>query len=94
VQKQIEGAFVQGIGFFLTEEVELGSKGEVISNSTWTYTPPTLDNIPERFYVEMINGVGRDNRILSSKGLRNHSILLIQFQKKSIRVNRNLGEVM
>jgi xanthine dehydrogenase molybdopterin-binding subunit B len=66
---QIEGAFVQGIGFFLTEEYEVNDKGEVVSNSTWTYKPPTLDNIPRKFFVEIINGAPRSNRILSSKGM-------------------------
>mgnify|MGYP000078875410 CR=1 FL=1 len=66
---QIEGAFVQGIGFFLTEEYEVDDKGEVVSNSTWTYKPPTLDNIPQKFLVEITNGAPHTNRILSSKGM-------------------------
>lgn len=64
---QIEGSFVQGIGFFLTEEHEVDSKGILVSNGTWNYKPPTLDNIPRRFTVEMTTGVAHQNRVLSSK---------------------------
>lgn len=65
---QIEGSFVQGIGFFLTEEHEVDSNGELITNGTWTYKPPAIDNIPRKLTVEMMNSVAHQNRILSSKG--------------------------
>eukprot|EP00250_Pteridium_aquilinum_P022285 c25340_g1_i2 orf=145-4443(+) len=73
---QIEGSFVQGIGFFLTEEYEVDSQGELITNGTWTYKPPTVDNIPRKFTVEMMNSVGHQNRILSSKACGEPPLLL------------------
>ena len=48
----------------------MDGNGEVVSNSTWTYKPPTLDNIPRKFLVEITNGAAHGNRILSSKGMR------------------------
>ena len=34
---QVEGAFVQGIGFFTNEEYTTNSDGLVINGDTWTY---------------------------------------------------------
>jgi len=64
---QVEGAFVQGIGFFMTEDVEM-KNGTLVSDGTWTYKVPTVDTIPQRFHVELYNGTAHQHRVLSSKG--------------------------
>jgi abscisic-aldehyde oxidase len=64
---QVEGAFVQGIGFFMTEDVEM-KNGTLVSDGTWTYKVPTVDTIPQRFHVELYNGPAHQHRVLSSKG--------------------------
>lgn len=71
VQKllQIEGAFVQGIGFFMLEEYLTDHDGMVVSDSTWTYKIPTIDTIPRQLNVEVMNSGYHQKRILSSKGL-------------------------
>ncbi|KHG09390.1 Aldehyde oxidase 4 -like protein [Gossypium arboreum] len=52
---QTEGAFVQGIGFFMLEEYPTNSKGLVTAEGTWTYKIPTVDTIPKQFNVEILN---------------------------------------
>ncbi|KAK8550751.1 hypothetical protein V6N13_119251 [Hibiscus sabdariffa] len=64
---QIEGAFVQGIGFFMLEEYPTNSKGLVVAEGTWSYKIPTVDTIPKRFNVEILNSGHHKNRVLSSK---------------------------
>ncbi|XP_022728723.1 indole-3-acetaldehyde oxidase-like [Durio zibethinus] len=64
---QIEGAYVQGIGFFMLEEYPTNSNGLVISKGTWTYKIPTVDTIPKQFNVEILNSGHHQNRVLSSK---------------------------
>ncbi|XP_022729336.1 indole-3-acetaldehyde oxidase-like isoform X1 [Durio zibethinus] len=64
---QIEGAYVQGIGFFMLEEYPTNSDGLVISKGTWTYKIPTVDTIPRQFNVEILNSGHHQNRVLSSK---------------------------
>lgn len=66
---QIEGAFVQGIGFFMFEEYPTNSDGLVVSEGTWTYKIPTVDTIPKQFNVEILNSGHHRNRVLSSKGM-------------------------
>ncbi|XVE59723.1 hypothetical protein DITRI_Ditri05aG0069300 [Diplodiscus trichospermus] len=65
---QIEGAFVQGIGFFMLEEYPTNSNGLVVADGTWTYKIPTLDTTPKKFNVEILNSGHHKDRILSSKG--------------------------
>ncbi|KAA0040101.1 indole-3-acetaldehyde oxidase-like [Cucumis melo var. makuwa] len=64
---QVEGAFVQGIGFFMSEEYLTDPDGLVINDSTWTYKIPTIDTIPKQFNVEILNSGHHKKRILSSK---------------------------
>lgn len=65
---QIEGAFVQGIGFFMLEEYLANSDGLVTSDGTWTYKIPTMDTVPKQLNVEILNSGPHKNRVLSSKG--------------------------
>jgi xanthine dehydrogenase molybdopterin-binding subunit B len=64
----VEGAFVFGIGFFLTEEIVRDAKGKLLSDGTWTYKPPTIDTIPREFNVELFKSPAVSDRVLSSKG--------------------------
>lgn len=66
---QIEGAFVQGIGFFMLEEYLANPDGLVVADSTWTYKIPTIDTIPKQLNVEILNSGHHQKRILSSKGV-------------------------
>ncbi|XP_022995321.1 indole-3-acetaldehyde oxidase-like isoform X1 [Cucurbita maxima] len=73
---QIEGAFVQGIGFFMSEEYLTNPDGLVITDSTWTYKIPTIDTIPKQFNVEILNSGRHKNHILSSKASGESPLLL------------------
>ncbi|KAL3850234.1 hypothetical protein ACJIZ3_012116 [Penstemon smallii] len=73
---QIEGAFVQGLGFFMLEEHLSNSDGLVVSDSTWTYKIPTIDTIPKQFNVEILNSRNHHKRVLSSKASGEPPLLL------------------
>jgi xanthine dehydrogenase molybdopterin-binding subunit B len=66
---QIEGAFVQGIGFFMLEEYLTNSNGLVVVEGKWTYKIPTLDTIPKQFNVQILNSGHHKKRVLSLKGM-------------------------
>ena len=65
----MEGGFIQGVGFFMNEEVLTDSDGLAVTNSTWNYKIPTVDTIPKEFNVELFNSPHNKNRTLSSKGI-------------------------
>ncbi|KAJ4724641.1 putative Aldehyde oxidase [Melia azedarach] len=73
---QIEGAFVQGLGFFMYEEYLTNSDGLVVSEGTWTCKIPTLDTIPKDFNVEILNSGHHQKRVLSSKASGEPPLLL------------------
>ncbi|KAI9116831.1 hypothetical protein K1719_012197 [Acacia pycnantha] len=73
---QIEGAFVQGLGFFMLEEYETNDEGLVLADGTWNYKIPTLDTIPKQFNVEIVNSGHHKQRVLSSKASGEPPLLL------------------
>ncbi|CAA6653768.1 unnamed protein product [Spirodela intermedia] len=73
---QIEGAFVQGLGFFMSEEYLSNSEGLVTTEGTWDYKIPTVDTIPKQFNVELISSGHHQHRVLSSKASGEPPLLL------------------
>lgn len=75
---QIEGAFVQGIGYLTTENLVYNENGVLITNRTWNYKPPFSKNIPVDFRIRLRkngeetthNGINLANTaVKSSKGI-------------------------
>ncbi|KAG5064523.1 hypothetical protein GLYMA_02G272200v4 [Glycine max] len=73
---QIEGAFVQGLGFFMLEEYETNLDGLVLQDGTWNYKIPTIDTIPKQFNVQILNSGHHQQRVLSSKASGEPPLLL------------------
>ncbi|KAF7815420.1 indole-3-acetaldehyde oxidase-like [Senna tora] len=73
---QIEGAFVQGLGFFMLEEYEMNDEGLILADGTWNYKIPTIDTIPRQFNVEIISSGQHQHRVLSSKASGEPPLLL------------------
>ena len=51
---QIEGAFVQGMGWMTCEELMWNDKGRLLSNGPATYKIPAISDAPEDFRVELL----------------------------------------
>ncbi|WJX64393.1 aryl-alcohol oxidase 3 [Trifolium repens] len=73
---QIEGSFIQGLGFFMLEEYDTNSDGLVLQDGTWNYKIPTIDTIPQQFNVEILNSEHNQHRVLSSKASGEPPLLL------------------
>ncbi|CAK8538530.1 unnamed protein product [Lathyrus sativus] len=73
---QIEGSFIQGLGFFMLEEYETNVEGLVLADGTWNYKIPTMDTIPQQFNVEILNSEHHQHRVLSSKASGEPPLLL------------------
>lgn len=63
-----------GVGYYLTEDVVRDAKGKLLSDGTWTYKPPTIDTIPQKFNVELYNSPAHKDRIFSSKGFAHKTV--------------------
>lgn len=66
---QIEGAFVQGLGWVTTEELRYDEKGHLLTHSPDTYKIPTIDDIPRDFRVAFTKNTANPNNIKRSKAV-------------------------
>jgi len=51
---QIEGGFVQGLGFVTTEEALFNEEGKFVSDNIWSYKPPCSKTIPIDLRVSLV----------------------------------------
>ncbi|XP_021379046.1 xanthine dehydrogenase-like [Mizuhopecten yessoensis] len=65
---QVEGAFVMGLGYWLTEEQkEDPTTGVLLTNNTWEYKPPLGKDIPIDFRVHLLKNAPNPLGVLRSK---------------------------
>jgi xanthine dehydrogenase molybdopterin-binding subunit B len=66
---QIEGGFVQGLGWVTTEDLKYDDKGNLLNHSPDTYKIPTIQDIPTDFRVEILKNAPNPNTIKQSKAV-------------------------
>lgn len=66
---QVEGGFVQGVGWCTTEEIVWDDQGHLLTHSPDTYKIPTAGDIPEEFHVELLKGAPNPWTIRNSKAV-------------------------
>ncbi|XP_041592981.1 aldehyde oxidase 4-like [Vulpes lagopus] len=72
---QIEGAFIQGMGFYTIEELKYSPEGVLYSRSPDDYKIPTITEIPEEIRVTLVHS-RNPIAIYSSKGLGESGMFL------------------
>lgn len=66
---QIQGGFVQGVGWCTTEEMKWDEKGDQLTHSPDTYKIPTVNDIPGDFRVEILKDIPNPGTIRRSKAV-------------------------
>lgn len=67
---QIEGAFVQGMGWLTTEELVWNEQGRLLSNNPATYKIPAINDAPKDFRVTLLpDAPNREHTIYNSKAV-------------------------
>ena len=96
---QIEGGFVQGLGWLTSEEVSWGNDGKILTCSPSTYKIPVMNDIPKNFNVKIYNeGINNENTVNKSKAVGEPPLLLaistyfaikdaIRYAKKNNKIN-------
>ncbi|MGZ5827575.1 MAG: xanthine dehydrogenase molybdopterin binding subunit [Xanthobacteraceae bacterium] len=73
---QIEGGFVQGMGWLTTEELVFDSAGRLLTHAPSTYKIPTASDVPKDFRIALFPGENRENTIYRSKAVGEPPLML------------------
>ena len=82
---QIEGAFVQGMGWLTGEELKWDAKGKLLTHSASTYQIPTIGDAPEQLNVELLPNAPQDGVIHGSKAVGEPPFMLAFSVREAIR---------
>jgi xanthine dehydrogenase large subunit len=66
---QIEGAFVQGMGWLTTEQLVWNDAGLLTTHAPSTYKIPTAGDVPEHFKVELWDAPNTEDNVFGSKAV-------------------------
>ena len=66
---QIEGGFVQGMGWLTTEQLVWNDKGHLATHAPSTYKIPATGDIPEDFRVDLWPEANREDNVFGSKAV-------------------------
>lgn len=73
---QIEGGFIQGMGWLTTEELLWDDSGKLISNNAATYKIPAIGDTPEIFNVDLYPRANDEDSIYHSKAVGEPPLML------------------
>lgn len=73
---QIEGGYVQGLGWCTTEEILWDEKGNLLTHSPDTYKIPAIGDIPADFRVALLEGYPNPNAVHGSKAVAEPPFML------------------
>ena len=73
---QVEGAFIQGMGWLTSEELVWDADGRLTTHAPSTYKIPTITDCPDAFYTELYQNQCVEDTILRSKATGEPPLLL------------------
>ncbi|HZH53301.1 MAG TPA: xanthine dehydrogenase molybdopterin binding subunit [Microvirga sp.] len=73
---QIEGGFVQGMGWLTTEELVFDSEGRLLTHAPSTYKIPVASDVPADFRVALYPNANREETIYRSKAVGEPPLML------------------
>ncbi|MBT3737293.1 MAG: molybdopterin-dependent oxidoreductase, partial [Gammaproteobacteria bacterium] len=73
---QIEGGYIQGMGWLTTEELKWDEQGHLISNSPANYKIPTAYDVPPIFNVSLYDEANTEDTIYRSKAVGEPPLML------------------
>jgi xanthine dehydrogenase large subunit len=73
---QIEGGFVQGMGWLTTEQLVWNDKGHLSTHAPSTYKIPATGDIPEHFKIDLWPEPNREDNVFGSKAVGEPPLML------------------
>ncbi len=82
---QIEGGFVQGMGWLTREELRWDKQGRLLTHSASTYQIPAFSDAPIEFNVTLLPKAAQSNTIHGSKAVGEPPLMLAFSVREAIR---------
>ena len=82
---QIEGGFVQGMGWLTSEELKWDPKGRLLTHSASTYQIPAISDAPMEFNVTLLSHAAQPNTIHGSKAVGEPPLMLAFAVREALR---------
>ncbi len=83
---QIEGGFIQGVGWLTTEELKWDSNGKLLTDSPATYKIPAIGDAPAVFNVSLLDDSSNaQNTVMRSKAVGEPPLMLALSTWSAIR---------
>jgi len=82
---QIEGGFVQGMGWLTSEELKWDAKGKLLTHSASTYQIPAISDAPMEFNVTLLPEAEQEGTIHGSKAVGEPPLMLAFSVREALR---------
>ncbi|MDH5356160.1 MAG: xanthine dehydrogenase molybdopterin binding subunit, partial [Gammaproteobacteria bacterium] len=73
---QVEGAFIQGMGWLTSEELAWDSNGRLTTHAPSTYKIPTVTDCPAEFHTQLFDNPNVKDTVMRSKAVGEPPLLL------------------
>jgi xanthine dehydrogenase large subunit len=73
---QIEGGFIQGMGWLTTEQLVWTEQGQLATHAPSTYKIPTAGDVPRHFFVQLWPEANREDNVGGSKAVGEPPLML------------------
>jgi xanthine dehydrogenase large subunit len=82
---QIEGAFIQGLGWLTSEELTWSAQGALTSSGASTYKLPSLGECPPEFHVALLQRAAEPGVVYGSKAVGEPPLMLAISVREALR---------
>jgi xanthine dehydrogenase large subunit len=82
---QVEGGFIQGVGWLTLEEVLWDNKGRVATGGASTYKLPSWSDVPDVFNVDFLERAHQRGVVLGSKAVGEPPLMLAISVREALR---------
>jgi xanthine dehydrogenase large subunit len=82
---QVEGGFIQGVGWLTTEELVWGSDGALLTSGASTYKLPTLGECPPELHVALLARAAEPGVVFGSKAVGEPPLMLAISVREALR---------
>jgi xanthine dehydrogenase large subunit len=82
---QIEGGFIQGMGWLTLEDLRWDSKGQVATRSASTYKLPSFSELPDVFNVDVLPRATEPGVVYGSKAVGEPPVMLAISVREALR---------